>query len=136
MDIMLVDTGAFIALLDRSDAKHTWATRVFRALRPPLYTCEAVVTEALHLLSRSRPGRDALANLFTSGVVRIGFNFEDESAAVWQLLKKYVDTPMDFADACLVRMAELNPLTRVWTVDSDFFVYRCHGRQTIPLLFP
>ena len=43
---------------------------------------------------------------------------------------------MDFADACLVRMAELHHAPRVWTADADFHVYRRNGRQTIPLIFP
>jgi uncharacterized protein len=43
---------------------------------------------------------------------------------------------MDFADACLVRMTEILPDPRVWATDSDFLVYRRHGRTSIPLLAP
>jgi hypothetical protein len=43
---------------------------------------------------------------------------------------------MDLADACLVRMSEMHADCVVWTPDSDFRVYRRHGRQTIPLLAP
>jgi predicted nucleic acid-binding protein len=56
--------------------------------------------------------------------------------AVWKLLDKYADTPMDFADACLVRMSEILPQPRVWTADQDFRVYRRHGRSSIRLLAP
>jgi len=64
------------------------------------------------------------------------FDFEAEAGAVWRLLDKYDDVPMDFADACLVRMTEVHAGSRVWTVDSDFKVYRRNGRQTIALIFP
>jgi uncharacterized protein len=44
---------------------------------------------------------------------------------------------MDLADACIVRMTELMPDSRVITVDrSDFSVYRRHGRDLIPLIVP
>lgn len=60
----------------------------------------------------------------------------ESAAVIWRLLKKYRDVPMDFADACLVRMTELSADCLVWTTDSDFAVYRRHGRKTIPLLIP
>jgi predicted nucleic acid-binding protein len=136
MEITLVDTGPLVALLDEADRWHEWARQTFRRLWPPLYTCDAVLTEAWHNLRRLRPSLAGLELLSAKGIVKSGFDFEAESTAIWRLLNKYADTPMDFADACLVRMAELNPLARVWTVDSDFFVYRCQGRQAIPLVFP
>jgi predicted nucleic acid-binding protein len=51
-------------------------------------------------------------------------------------MRRYADTPMSFADACLVRMSEIHPSSVVWTLDRDFSVYRQHGRQTIPLITP
>jgi len=136
MSVVLVDTGPLVALLDRSDSGHDWAVEVFKSLRPPLLTCEAVLAESWHLLGESGPSRDALAQLHASGIVRVAFDFETEAAAVWRLLKKYSDVPMDFADACMVRMAELHSRSRVWTMDTDFRFYRRNGRQTIPLLSP
>ncbi len=135
MAAVLADTGALVALLDRSDKWHVWAVEVFKSLRPPLFTCEAVLAEVWHLLGEAGPSRGALARLCTNGIVRVAFDFEKEAAAVWRLLAKYADVPMDFADACLVRMAELHSEPRVWTTDSDFRVYRRNGRQAIPLIF-
>jgi predicted nucleic acid-binding protein len=43
---------------------------------------------------------------------------------------------MSLADACLVRMAERQPGSRVLTLDRDFRVYRIHGRQVIPTAMP
>ena len=65
----------------------------------------------------------------------MAFDFETEASVVWRLLHKYEDVPMDFADACLVRMTEIHSLPRVWTADSDFRIYRRNGRQEIPLIF-
>jgi predicted nucleic acid-binding protein len=52
------------------------------------------------------------------------------------LLVKYEDTPMDFADACLVQMAETSREAKVWTIDSDFKIYRLSNRRVVPVLAP
>lgn len=136
MAAVLADTGALVALLDRSDAWHAWAVGVFKTLQPPVITCQAVLTEAWHLLGESGPSRNALVRLHKTGVLRVGLDFEPASAAVWKLLEKYADMPMDFADACLVAMAEDHPKASVWTTDSDFRIYRRHGRHALSLIAP
>jgi predicted nucleic acid-binding protein len=65
-----------------------------------------------------------------------GFDFEAQAPLVWRVLGKYRDVPVDFADACLVRLTEWHADCVVWTTDSDFQVYRRHARQVIPTLSP
>jgi predicted nucleic acid-binding protein len=133
---VLADTGAIVALLDRSDTYHDWAVDCFKRLAPPLITCEAVLTESYYLLGFSTASRRALAKLCREDILRVDFDFQSNAHDVWRLLQKYEDTPMDFADGCLVRLSELLSGSIVWTVDSDFTVYRKLGRQKIPLLTP
>ncbi len=64
------------------------------------------------------------------------FQFAGEEKAVIALMRKYVDVPMSFADACLVRMTELLAEPIVLTTDSDFRIYRRHGRQAVPCVLP
>jgi predicted nucleic acid-binding protein len=100
----IVDTGALVALLDRADRHHAWAVENFKQLRPPLLTCESVFAEAMHLLQDLPAAVLALIRLHREGLVNAEFSFEDHASAVWRLMEKYSDLPMDFADACLVRM--------------------------------
>ena len=132
----LADTGALVALLDRSDLYHAWAVECFKELTPPLITCESVLAETLHLLADLPPSVTALARLYSDGILRVDFDFKAHASTVWRLVQKYRDLPMDFADACLVRMSELHTDCIIWTTDAHFRVYRRHGRQTIPLLNP
>lgn len=136
MRICLVDTGALVALLDRGDHHHAWAVTCFKTLRPPLLTCESVLAETHHLLRDLPRSLEALARLHREGIIRVEFDFETHASLVWRWLNKYRDVPMDFADACLVRLSELHADCVVWTTDSDFQVYRRHGRQVIPTLTP
>src|SRR6185436_11569104 len=103
---------------------------------PPFLTCEAVLSESMFLLQDIEGGRPTLVGLLRDGLVRLAFDVDDNLEAISRLLLKYEDVPMSLADACLVRMSELHDGARVFTTDSDFKLYRRHGRQTIPLIYP
>jgi predicted nucleic acid-binding protein len=77
-----------------------------------------------------------LLRLFERGLVKINFDVSSHHSDVWELLRKYSDQPISLADACLVRMAELNENCQIFTTDRDFLVYRRKGRGIIPLLAP
>ncbi len=133
---VVLDAGPIVALLDRNDPWHTWARAQMDALTEPMLTCEAVISESAFLLENSDPGFRRLMELLRSDIVRLAFDFGDHLDAVSALMAKYHDTPMSVADACLVRMSELHDRSRVFTLDSDFKLYRRHGRQSIPLIYP
>jgi uncharacterized protein len=132
----LVDTGPIVALLARDDRHHDWAVEQARHAPVSVRTCEAVVTEVLFLLKRDGRDGGGLFDLLDAGLVRCDFDFRDERNPVRELMHRYREQPMSFADACLVRMAELEPDASIWTLDGDFRVYRKHGRQTLSLVIP
>jgi len=68
--------------------------------------------------------------------LRIGFRVDEHVGALRKLLQKYRSVPMSLADACIVLMAEINDRHAVLTLDSDFFVYRKHGRVPLALIHP
>ena len=125
-----------MALLDRADLHHAWAVESFKTLAPPLITCECVLAETLHLVSDLAPSVNALVRLYNDRILQVNFDFRAQGPAVFRLVQKYADLPMDLADACLVRMSELHPNCFIWTTDTHFRVYRRLGRQAIPLLSP
>lgn len=125
-----------MALLLETDAHHAWAVEQIRHAPVTVRTCEAVIAEALFLFHRD--GRDgaALFELMDAGLVQCDFSFRDERRNVATLVRRYADRPMSFADACLVRMAELDPQASIWTLDRDFAHYRRDGRHTLSLVTP
>src|SRR6202163_452114 len=130
----LADAGFLVALLSRRDANHRWAAAQAPRLPPPWMTCEAVLSEATHLLGGD--GTRSLALLLRRGAPVCGSRFADDMVAVLKLLEKYADVPMSFADACLVRMTETLNDPVLLTTDADFRIYRRHGRQIIPCVLP
>lgn len=131
---VLVDAGFVVALLSRRDAHHQWAVTKAPDLPPPWSTCEAVVSEAFHLLGAR--GAPSLGALFRRRALLIGFELAENLEPVLKLLEKYSDVPMSFADACLVRMTETLADPVVLTTDVDFRVYRRHSRQMVPCVTP
>lgn len=135
-ETLLVDTGPLVAFLNRRDRHHAWAVAVLGEVRPPLLTCEAVISEACFLLRDSAGGAESVLALVERGVVTVDFRAQSEIPALRRLQARFVDVPMSFADACLVRMTELHADSRLLSLDEDFRIYRRNGRQTIPLLAP
>lgn len=133
---VLVDTGPLVALFNSRDKHYDWAVEVFKALRPPVYTCDAVMTEAMFLLRSDSRSVSFLTGLMERNILISDFSVQEQASSIKKLMTKYADTPMDFADACLVRMSELRSDCSVWTMDSDFLVYRRNGRARIPLIHP
>ncbi len=133
---LIVDAGPLVALLSERDHHHAWAKSVFGNITPPLLTCEAVLTEAWHLLRGTSKGQLALLDLLSAQIITVELALAPELAPVRRLVSRYRDRPMSLADACLVRLAELFDEAEVITVDEDFTIYRKHGRQAIPVIAP
>lgn len=131
-----VDTGPLVALLNSRDAHHQWARESLEATESPLLTCEAVLSEACFLVRKLKGGPEAVLGLVRRGVVEPSFRLDAEIDAVRRLIMRYASVPMSLADACLVRMAELDSRLTVMTLDGDFRIYRKNRRQAIPLLSP
>jgi predicted nucleic acid-binding protein len=131
----LIDTGAILALLDRSDRWHTVCVDAFRQLRLPLLTSEAVITEVFHLVGDSRHEMEAAWKFVRSGALTLGIIEPAELTHLHSLMSRYWDRPMDFADATLVYLARRESLSVILTVDqTDFATYRIEGKRQFRVL--
>jgi uncharacterized protein len=133
---VLLDAGPLVSYLVPELQHHVWARAQWNLLVPPLLTCEPVLTEAAFLLHREGRDADILFALLERGAIRIAMNVQQEHADLRALLRSYRNRPMSLADACLVRLAELHPNAEVFTLDSDFRLYRRHGNRVIPVRMP
>ena len=131
---VLVDAGFLVALLSRRDSHHQWAVTQAPGHAPPWRSCEAVLSEAFHLLGPR--GAPKLSELLRRRAVIAAFHLDNDVESVTKLLQKYADVPMSLADACLVRMSETLPDPIILTTDSDFRIYRRHSRQMVPCMMP
>jgi predicted nucleic acid-binding protein len=133
---IIADASALVALWSPGDRYHEWAKGCFAKYSPPILTCEAVMTEAAWLLRHFPARQAALLGAWCREVLVIEFKAQAHRDASVSLMHRYQNVPMSFADSCLVRMSELRLDCLVWTLDTDFKIYRRLGRRAIPLLMP
>lgn len=130
--MIIADTGPLVALFNPRDSYHEWSLEILSTLSPPLWTCEAVLTEAAYLTGQ--PAK--LIKKVAAGILRLGIDIEAQSDAIGRLIRQY-GPRMELTDACVVRMSELFRESKVLTLDRrDFSIYRRNQRQVIPLIAP
>lgn len=133
---VILDAGPLVASLNPRDAYHGWAKAQIARTEPPLLTCEAVLTEACFLIRQIPGASQAVIEMVQRRFLVVSFQLEEAADVVGQLIARYSRVPMSLADACLVCMAEQHARGIVLTLDSDFKLYRKHGRQVIPTIMP
>ena len=133
---VILDTGPLVAYLDEDEQHHGWACQQFGQIEGSLVTCESVLSEAFFIIQTLPRHRGVLRQMIRDEIFDLGFSLAKEGSAVAGLMEQYRDVPMSLADACLVRMSELWPDASVFTLDSDFRVYRRNKRQSLPLICP
>jgi len=130
----LIDSGPLIALFDQNDRYHIAAVEFIKANRSELVTTIASVTETLHLLDFNRNAQIDFLSWLNAGAVTIEPIATEDLLRIKELIVKYSDLPMDFADACLVFLGDKFNINRVATIDRDFDVYRLKGKKSFTTL--
>ena len=131
----LADTGALLAYLDREDRWHARCRDAFAQFRLPLVTSMAVLTELFHLVGDQAREVEAAWGFVRSGALTVATISDLDLPDLELLMRRYHDRPMDFADATLVRLAERESLSTLFTIDhDDFDTYRFAGRKRFRVL--
>lgn len=134
--MILTDTGPLVALADRGEPAHERCVAVLAGLTAPMVVTWPVFTEAIYLLHvvGGWKAQQGLWSLLRRGDLEIAELTRAMVDRMEQLMQKYADMPMDLADASLVALAEAHGHRRVFTLDSDFLVYRPqHGHfEVVP----
>jgi predicted nucleic acid-binding protein len=130
----LLDTGFVVALLDRSERYHERCVSLLAALERPLVTCEAVIAESCYLLRQISGAPEAVLENVAGGVFLVPFQLSQAATAVKSIMRKYDDLPIDFADACLIHLAEHLETGDILTLDRDFEFYRWSRTRGFHLL--
>jgi uncharacterized protein len=136
MNPVLADSSFLVALFNRRESAHARCLAVYEPMAGPLFTCEACITEALHLLGHAAPAVEGILTSIETGSLLVPFRAGEHAPELRAILQKYRDTPADFADACLIQMA--NPLDTgdILTLDRDVRHYRWRRNRRFNLLIP
>lgn len=133
--MILVDAGPLVALIHADDRHHQECKDVLTSLREPMLTVWPAFTEAMYLLGFSSAAQESLWKILESDALWMADLQEEDCPRMRDIMRKYRDLPMDLADAALVRVAERERISRVFTIDRrDFEVYRPQGIRAFEIL--
>jgi len=134
--VTLTDTGPLVALIIEEDVNHQRCAQTLASLRRPFVTTWPCVAEAMHLLGRigGHPAQEVLWGYLDDGTLEVHIHDESERRLMRAFMQRYRDTPMDLADASLVVAAHSLNTRRVFTLDSDFFVYRLPNGEALEVV--
>lgn len=133
----LIDTGPLIAIIDQGQGEvHQRCVQTCQRLSGSLLTTWPCFTEAMYFLAELRgwSGQNILWQLCDRGALLIHNAEQAECQRMKALMQKYQDTPMDLADASLVAVAEALNLKQIFTLDSDFYVYRINDKDAFDII--
>ncbi len=134
MRSILLDTGVFVALLDKSEKNHERCVAFLKEFRGKLFTTEPVLTETLYLLGPSIKAQRACIDFLLKGGAALIPQSKESLSFAASLMEKYEDIPMDFADATLVSLAEEIDVVEILTLDRrGFGVYRIRGKTAFKI---
>ena len=126
---VVIDTGPWVALIDRSEGMHAECVSWFRKFDGEIYSSEAVLTEVLYLLNFSNLAQSAAIEFLLEGAITLVPASVESLKTVKELMRKYIDLPMNFADATLVSMAQDLGIYDAVTLDKKHFnIYRVRGK--------
>lgn len=135
--MILIDTGPLVALFDKSDTYYNLCHRIDKGIsyNESYVTTLAVLTETLYFLRFSWHIQNELWEAIEHGYLHI-YNMDTNILKrCYELMSKYQDLPMDFADASLVAVAEKENISKIFTLDhKDFKTYRTKSGKSFRLL--
>ncbi len=135
--MIIVDTGPLYALIDKGQEEtHRKCLSTAKAAKSRLITTWPCLTEAMYLLGDrcGWNGQQGLWRYLEKGLLVLHSPADNEWNRCHELMKQYNDTPMSLADASLVVLAEVTGLRRIFTLDSDFRVYRINGKDYFDII--
>ena len=132
---VIMDTGPWVALIDRSEERHRECVEWLKQFKGDIFSSEAVLTEVLHLLNFSSRAQSAATDFILNGAIVLVPSSLESLKKSKRLMERYKDVPMDYADATLVSLAEDLSVTHVVTFDvKDFGIYRLPSKQFFVVL--
>ena len=127
----LIDSGVIIALFDKSDTFHQKSVEFLRTFKGELITSWAVMTEVSHMLDFNQQVQIDFLKWAELGGLKVYNITQDEIASIRMKMEKYLDIPMDLADATLMHIANKEKISTIVSIDSDFDIYRTLKKQNL-----
>ncbi len=133
---ILIDSGPLVAFLSSNEKYHRWVLEQMSDMSGDLITTEAVLSEVVFLLKNHSSALNAISSLVGQGILRIDPAFSESPTDYIELVLKYSDLPSSVADVSLVYLHSKLKNSVIFTLDSDFLVYKDKSGKPLRLVAP
>lgn len=127
----LIDSGPLIALFDRSDKYHDKCLDFIKSYSGELITSWSVITEVSHMLDFNLQVQIDFLKWCELGGIKVYDIPHSDITNIRVMMEKYIDIPMDLADASLMYIANKENIKDIISIDSDFDIYRTLKKQNL-----
>jgi hypothetical protein len=131
MQKTLIDSGPLIALFDKSDKYHSKVLQFLKHHSGELITTWSVVTEVLHMLDFNLQVQIDFIKWIEQGGLQLYEITHTDIVQMRLMMEKYIDIPIDLADASLMYLANRDKIKNIVSIDSDFDIYRTLKKQNL-----
>lgn len=137
MRTVLLDTGPLVALLNARDSYHDWVQqKLYEYDFNSLIICESVLVETLYVTGHNLQSISAVEGLIRDGILVFDSILSIQPPDLFQLIRRYNNVPASVTDAMLVSLYNNAPDSVIFTVDSDFHIYRDSKGNPLNLISP
>lgn len=133
---ILIDSGPFIAFLSSSEHYHRWVLEQLSQMDGDLITTESVLSEVVFLMKQNRVAIKAIQDLIGQKLLHIVPAFSAEPITCFNMVGKYADLPSSVADISLVYVHSTTKNSIIFTLDSDFLIYKSSSGKPLKLVAP
>ena len=133
---ILIDSGPLIAFLSSSEHYHRWVLEQMSQMDGDLVTTESVLSEVVFLMKQNRVAINAIKELIEQKLLQIISAFSTEPITCFNMVEKYVDLPSSVADISLVYVYSTTKNSIIFTLDSDFLIYKSSSGKPLKLVAP
>ncbi len=133
---VLLDAGPLIAILDKRDTHHLWAQEHLSKLTGRLVTCESVLSEVIFITKTNVRATEAIRGMLNEDILSIESSLEENQNVIFNRLLKYWDTHASLADMHLLNLYDNKENAVIFTLDSDFLIYKDSKGKQLNLISP
>jgi predicted nucleic acid-binding protein len=133
---ILIDSGPLISFLSSSEHHHRWVLEQMSVLDGDLLTTESVLSEVVYLLKQNHIALKAIQDLIDQSLIRVIPTFSESPMLCFKMIMKYADLPASVADVSLVYLHSTTKYSVIFTLDSDFLIYKTTSGNPLNLIAP
>ncbi len=131
-----IDTGPVIAILNKRDEHHLWATDKTSQIENDLVTTSIIIAEAFYILKKLPKGIEGLFQIIEEGFIKVEESYPKNMVFIHELVLKYDDIDASIGDISLLSIIDDPKHSKVFTLDYDFHIYRDKKGKPLDLISP